>query len=133
MADSGNRDVRERALRLASAAERRSPGTIAVARSWARRFFEVEGIDRSIVLGAQAFTALLPLLIVYASVAPHATGRDFADGAIDRFDLSGATAESFRRASSRYGVISQMAAEVAIVTASSIPGPRSIWMAGRSE
>jgi membrane protein len=91
-------DVRDRAQRLARAAERRNPGAVGLVEAWVKRFFEIQGIDRSIVLAAQAFTALFPLLIVYASIVPHASGLDFADTLIDRFDLDGAAAESVRQA-----------------------------------
>ena len=79
-------------------AHRRVPRTTAFFVDWAKRFLEVEGIDRSIVLAAQAFTALFPFMIVYASIVPRSNGGDFADSLVDRFDLSGASAASIERA-----------------------------------
>jgi len=88
----------ERAEKLLGEAERRIPRTTAFFLDWFKRFIEIEGIDRSIVLAAQAFTALFPLLIVYSSFAPRADGDDFAQSLIDRLDLSGSAAESVRTA-----------------------------------
>jgi membrane protein len=69
-----------------------------VGRDWTRRFVEIQGVDRAVALGAQAYTALIPLLIVYASVLPRADNEDFADTLIEEFQLSGSTAASFKRA-----------------------------------
>ncbi len=65
---------------------------------WLDRFFEVQGIERSIVLASQAFTALFPLLIVYASIAPRVDGDNFADSIVDRFELTGSAADSVHTA-----------------------------------
>jgi membrane protein len=88
----------ERAEKLLGAAERRIPRTVAFFFGWFKRFIEIEGIDRSIVLAAQAFTALFPLLIVYSSLAPRADGDDFADSLIERLELTGSAADSVRTA-----------------------------------
>jgi membrane protein len=69
-----------------------------VAEDWARRFVAIQGVDRAMALGAQAYTALIPLLIVYVSLLPRADNEDFADVMIKEFALSGATAASFKRA-----------------------------------
>jgi membrane protein len=70
---------------------------------WARscrgvleRLLELEIIDRSLVVGAQAFSALIPLLIVLSSFGAGG-GRSLADGVIDRFGLSGDGADAVRR------------------------------------
>ena len=34
-------------------------------RDWIGRFVAVQGVDRAMAIGAQAYTALFPLLIVY--------------------------------------------------------------------
>jgi len=53
-------------------------------------------LDRSLALGAQAFCALIPLLIIIEAAQP---GDDsLADGLIDRFHLTGAAADTLRRA-----------------------------------
>jgi membrane protein len=64
------------------------------ARSWATRFFDVQGVDRAMALAAQAFSALIPLLIVSSAVISRDDGESFADDLIDRFDLSGSAADS---------------------------------------
>ena len=64
------------------------------ARSWATRFLEVQGVDRAMALAAQAFSALIPLLIVSSAVISREEGESFADDLIDRFDLSGSAADS---------------------------------------
>jgi membrane protein len=53
-------------------------------------------IDRSLALGAQAFGALIPLLIVLEAAQPGQSS--LADDLIDRFNLSGAAADSLRAA-----------------------------------
>src|SRR4051794_19594294 len=53
------------------------------------RFVEIQGLDRSVVLASQAFTALLPLLIVVVSLLPADKASVVADQIIDRFDLTG--------------------------------------------
>jgi membrane protein len=59
------------------------------------RLVSLEIIDRSLVIGAQAFSALVPLLIVVAGVS-SSDGRSFADALIDRFNLEGDTADAVR-------------------------------------
>ena len=53
-------------------------------------------IDRSLALGAQAFGAVIPLLIVIEAAQPGKTS--LADDLIDRFNLTGAAADSLRAA-----------------------------------
>ena len=62
------------------------------------RFFGVQGLDRAMALAAQAFTALLPLLVVYGALVPTPDGEDFAARIIDRLDLTGASARSVEEA-----------------------------------
>jgi membrane protein len=71
---------------------------IDIATDWLTRFVAVQGVDRAMAIGAQAYTALIPLLIVYASLLPRADNEDFADTMIKEFELSGNTAASFKRA-----------------------------------
>jgi membrane protein len=59
-----------------------------------RRFLRMEGIDRCLVLSSQAFTALIPLLILVAAVAPPGGPEVIARTIINKFGLSGASAES---------------------------------------
>ena len=53
-------------------------------------------LDRSLALGAQAFCAVIPLLIIIEAAQPG--NESLADGLIDRFHLSGAAADTVRRA-----------------------------------
>jgi membrane protein len=71
---------------------------VQLVRAWIERIVEMEGIDRAVVLGAQAFTALFPLLIVYASATSPGGESSFAERLIDRFDISGSSADSLRQA-----------------------------------
>jgi membrane protein len=71
------------------------PETLDWGRGLLRRLISLEVIDRSLVVGAQAFSALIPLLIVIAGVGTGG-GDAFADRLIDRFDLDGDTAEAVR-------------------------------------
>jgi membrane protein len=73
-------------------------GTLAFGRDCIERFFSVQGLDRAMALAAQAFTALLPLLVVYGALVPTPDGEDFAARVIDRLDLQGASARSVEEA-----------------------------------
>jgi membrane protein len=68
---------------------------IAVTRRLLERLLDLEVIDRALVIGAQAFGALIPLLIVFASVG-FRSGRSFADDLVHRFELSGRGAATIR-------------------------------------
>jgi len=58
------------------------------------RFVKMEGFDRSIVLSAQAFTALIPLFIIVASAAPAGQENVISEGIVKRFALTGPSAEA---------------------------------------
>jgi membrane protein len=73
------------------------------ARDWIARFLAVQGIDRAMAIGAQAYTAMFPLIIVYVSLLP--ADRSFADTLVERFDLSGAAAESVQNAFAPSGTV----------------------------
>jgi membrane protein len=77
---------------------RRPAGPARLARAWIERLVLVQLVDRAVALAGLAFTALVPLLIVYDAVVPTIDGRDFAADLIDRFELEGAAAESLRQA-----------------------------------
>src|SRR5262245_19674566 len=65
-------------------------------REWIRRFFAVQGFDRAMAIGAYAYSALIPAVIVYsASVRDE---KSFADTLIDKFELSGSAADAVRDA-----------------------------------
>jgi membrane protein len=83
------------------------------ARDWLTRFVSVQGIDRAMALGAQAFTALFPLLIVSKALLP--SDRDFADALIDRFDLTGTSADTVRQAFAASGTVESSLTIIGIV------------------
>ena len=66
---------------------RRLSATIEFTRDCIERFFAVQGLDRAMALAAQAFTTLLPLLVVYGALVPAPDGADFADRVVDKLDL----------------------------------------------
>ena len=73
-------------------------GPLRLAGAWLERLVAVQLVDRSVALAGRAFTALIPLLIVYDAVVPTIDGKDFADQVIDRFELKGSAADSVRQA-----------------------------------
>jgi membrane protein len=56
------------------------------------RFLHIDGTMRATVISAQAFTSLIPFLVVTASLAPG--DGDLGDHLVDQFNLSGAPATS---------------------------------------
>ena len=78
---------------------------IDLGRDWLERFVAVQGIDRAMAIAAQAYSAFLPLLIVYASVLPRADNASFADVLVKRFELTGAAADSVRQAFAPAGAV----------------------------
>ena len=59
-----------------------------------RRFVRMAGLDRCIVLASQAFTALIPLLILMATLAPADGSNAAASTIVRKFDLSGESADA---------------------------------------
>jgi membrane protein len=74
-------------------------------RDWIGRFVAVQGVDRAMAIGAQAYTALFPLLIVYISISPLKSGRSMSQMLIDRLELDGAAASSVRQAFAPVGAV----------------------------
>lgn len=64
--------------------------------AWLERLIAVQAADRAVAIGAQAFGALIPLLIVYSAVVPVVDSRDFATSLIERMGLKGSAAQSMR-------------------------------------
>jgi membrane protein len=79
----------------AAPVRRRAGQVVESAAAIFRRLLTLEVIDRSLVIGAQAFSALIPLLIVFASVG-FRNGRTFADDLVSTFQLSGRGADAVR-------------------------------------
>ena len=57
-------------------------------------FVELRGLDRSMVIASQAFTALIPLLMVVSAVLPRGSDTAVAEAVIRRFGLTGDAAAS---------------------------------------
>ncbi|MET8148528.1 YhjD/YihY/BrkB family envelope integrity protein [Actinoplanes sp. NPDC049668] len=90
--------IKERLLRVAM---ERGSGLLSRAESslplrCLRRFASINGRDRSLVLGGQAFTALIPLLIVVAAAASGRGPTALADRLATRFHVTGSSAQSIR-------------------------------------
>jgi membrane protein len=58
------------------------------------RFLRLGGLDRCIVLSSQAFTALIPLLILAGALAPAGDENAVAESLIRKFGLSGDSADA---------------------------------------
>ena len=63
------------------------------------RFVAINGRDRILIMAGQAFSALIPLLIVVSALGPSEDG--VSRGLIKRFNLSGAGADAVRTLFSR--------------------------------
>jgi membrane protein len=61
-------------------------------------FVEFDGIDRSMGLAAQAFTAIFPLIIVLSGILQGSNGDSFGEVLVRKFDLGGDAADAARRA-----------------------------------
>ncbi len=59
-----------------------------------RRFLMMSGLDRCIVLASQAFTALIPLLVLVSSLAPADEEDVISDTIIRKFGLDGNSADA---------------------------------------
>ena len=62
----------------------------------ALRLAEIGGVQRATVLGAQAFTSIIPYLVIASALVPTARNESFADQLIDDFDLEGRAADGVR-------------------------------------
>lgn len=60
------------------------------------RFGAIGGRDRALVLGGQAFTTVIPLLIVVAAAASGRGPTALGDRLADRFHVTGSSAQSIR-------------------------------------
>jgi membrane protein len=78
-----------------------------------RRFLDVEGTLQATVLAAQAFTSLIPFLVVGAAFGPGED--DLSERIIDRFDLSGSSARSVRELFNDSGQVESAVTWVSII------------------
>lgn len=69
----------------------------------ARSFLEMEGIDRAMVISAQAFTALVPLLLLVSELSPAHGENASAQALIRRFHLTGDSAHLVQEVFARPG------------------------------
>ena len=107
VADTSERLERDIAKHFrAGRARRLVAAPLQFGRDWIVRFIELQGFDRAVALAGQAFTALVPLLIVYSAAASKATGQDFADQLIRVFDLTGSAAAAMESAFAPAGAVS---------------------------
>ncbi|HXB65755.1 MAG TPA: YhjD/YihY/BrkB family envelope integrity protein [Solirubrobacteraceae bacterium] len=83
--------------------------------AYLRRLAAVQFVDRAVALGALAFSALFPLLIVYSAVAPLRSANGFADSIIKRLHLSGATADSVREVFAPTAAVNQSVTVIGFV------------------
>ncbi|SEO55776.1 YhjD/YihY/BrkB family envelope integrity protein [Trujillonella endophytica] len=60
-------------------------------------FLALRGIDRALAIASQAFTALVPLVLLVAALAPVDQGDVVADALVGRFRLTGDTAAAMRQ------------------------------------
>ena len=59
-----------------------------------RRFFAVQGFDRAMVIASQAFTALIPLVILTSAILPTENHGSIADAIVRKFALTGDSANA---------------------------------------
>jgi membrane protein len=60
-------------------------------------FLDMQGIDRAMVVASQAFTALIPLLMLVSALAPAGDRNVVADGLVRRFELTGTAADAVQQ------------------------------------
>lgn len=65
---------------------------------WLERLVSVQVVDRGVALGALAFSALFPLMIVYGALVPLVDSRNFALALVHRLDLKGSAAQTVNAA-----------------------------------
>jgi membrane protein len=93
-------------LQRASSAPRRFVrGQIELVQRSIRLYAEMDGVDRAMALAAQAFTALIPLVIVVAVATEGGHGKTVADQIVNRFGLTGSTATAVRQALPTSGAV----------------------------
>lgn len=83
-------------------------------RSFAR-FIEMDGVDRSMGLAAQSFTALFPLLIVVAAIFQSGDSTSLGDEIVKRFHLTGDAAVAAERAFPQSGSVTESITGISIL------------------
>jgi membrane protein len=78
-----------------------------------RRFLDIEGTMQATVLAAQAFTSLIPFMVVGAAFGPGES--DLSERIIERFDLHGSTARSVEALFNSSGEVESAVTWVSII------------------
>jgi membrane protein len=78
-----------------------------------RRFLHIEGAQQATVIAAQAFTSLIPFLVVASAFGPG--DEDIADRIVERFGLEGISARSVRELFNSSGEVESAVTWVSIV------------------
>jgi membrane protein len=78
-------------------------------------FVEIGGIDRATALAAQSFTALIPLLLLLTSALSSGSRNVAGDAIVERFRLSGASADAVQALFARSGQASIGALSVVLL------------------
>jgi membrane protein len=119
-AAGGEDTMRDRVQRWSGWAAATLPGRCV------RRFLRIEGTNRSLVLAGQAFTTLVPLLIIVASASGAASDSSLGDALVARFRLTGESADAmrtlFRRPPTAGGVLSLVGLVVLLSALFSLTG-----------
>ena len=110
-------DLRRRVEPAVRLAQRGLPGRIL------GRLIEVQFLDRTVILGAQGFSAILPLFIVVSTISPHPGGDSPATVLVGKLGLGGAQMSSLQAAvappSSARASIGVLGVVLALLTATS--------------
>src|SRR5215470_7097358 len=97
---TSTRSMSLHAVSARSATIRARPG-VSAAENWVRaiveRLISVRVVETSVVLAAQAFLALFPLVIVLAAVLPQGASSGLLHDLRSRFGLSGQTAQALQK------------------------------------
>jgi membrane protein len=78
-----------------------------------RRFISIEGAQQATVLAAQAFTSLIPLMVVAVAFSPGSS--DLADRIVERFGLEGESARSVHQLFASAGTTESAVTWISIV------------------
>jgi membrane protein len=78
-----------------------------------RRFVDIEGAQQATVLAAQAFTSLIPFMVVAAALGPG--DKELSERIVERFSLDGSAARSVRTLFNDAGEVESAVTWVGIV------------------
>lgn len=103
-----------------------------------RAFMDLQGIDRALVIASQAFTALIPMIILVSTLVPVESSTLVADGFVSRFRLRGSAAEGVQQLFANPGHASIGVMSVALLLFSALSLTRRLqrmylgaWRMGR--